>query len=131
MPMTSESLDNTISREKLRGPELRSLAMSGSSEQCTVLVELDLPLPFINPERIDLGQHGSKGPVRFLQPQSDPEDLEQRVDETREALAELIGQPPKWLNSAQTFVVRAAGSQLLSIADLPHVRAVWPNTKTG
>ncbi len=114
--------------EKIRSQALRRELLSGDDHPVIVVVEIDLP-----PAPMEAVSSGGSGlhlsGYRFLDRDHDAETVRRRVSEAREGIESVTGKPPEtYLAAAGSFVVEASGDQILHIAELPSVAAIWANT---
>lgn len=112
--------------DKFRSENLREDALRSASLPQTVLVEVGVPLPQVGlATRSGITQ---SRPVFRVTGGSRPGD----VDNVRRQLEEALGhKTERYLPSSRAFVVEATGQQLLQIAEVPSVVAIWPNTARG
>jgi hypothetical protein len=122
--------------EKIRSDELRSEAVAETSEQRSVIVELDLPMPKL--EMGDRRTEGLRGKAHFRFAAPTPEDIaeagqeDSKITASKEDIATITGRlPDNYLSTAGSFVVRANGEQIGRIARMSTVSAIWPNSKRG
>jgi hypothetical protein len=111
--------------EKLRSDGLKRAVLDVSSNPQTVIVELALPLP-----RVVVSPRGSNVMRRPAAVESvSAHELETRVSEALRAIAQVGVEAGPFIPSAHALVVDATGRQLRSLAELPAVRAIWPNER--
>ncbi|WP_157091463.1 hypothetical protein [Methylobacterium nodulans] len=102
--------------------------MNESGSPLVAVVEVSLPNPKLEP--VIPRSSGDVRVSRFqlVGPEPDPEEVNRRVNDVRRAIEEITGKPPEnFLASSGSFVIEANGKQLLRVADLPNVAAIWPN----
>ena len=107
----------------------QTLANGKGTEKSSVLVEIDLPaqvIEFDEPSRTVLHR-----PPLGIKPESDQQRAHNAamIENARESLTRLLGQPPLWLRSARAFVVEGSAEQLREIAHYPFTRAIRPNRR--
>jgi hypothetical protein len=116
---------------KIASDELNHLIELGSNDPVGVLIELDLPEEvFVEVERRLAADQVGSGAVRFrrtVPKASEQQERTESINKVRQLLEEMSGVSPRWLGSSQTFVARVSPRQLRDIADLPDVKAIWPN----
>jgi hypothetical protein len=112
--------------EKIRSEGLRQAAAETKSKSHVVIVEVAVPgakMDVLPPDR----RSGSSA-ARFRFPSKTVKSDVDRVAETRRAIEKILGRPPeRFFSSSGAFVVTATGEQIRHLADLPQVRAIWPN----
>jgi hypothetical protein len=112
--------------DKFRSVDLREDALQSASLTQTVLVEVGVPLP-----KVSLSTRSGITPGRPMFKVSSGSQTES-VDDVRRELEEALGhKTERYLPSSRTFVVEATGQELLQIAQVPSVVAIWPNTERG
>jgi hypothetical protein len=111
---------------KIKSEELTRLVDLGSDDPISVLIELDDPAQ----TRIEVERSGGKDGafrVRRVVPDASEPEHTQSIKEVRQVLEEISETSPRWLESSQIFVARITPRNLRVIADLPYVKAIWPN----
>lgn len=114
--------------DKIRSQALRRELMSGDDHPVIVVVEIDLP-----PAPMEAVSSGGSGlqlsGYRLLDHAPDAAAVDRCVSAAREGIQGITGRPPEtYLASSGSFVVEASGDQILHIADLPSVAAIWANS---
>jgi hypothetical protein len=116
------------SEAKFTEPELLEQAKEHPQAEVTVLVELDLPERHVEFEQRQIGGATVAFPKRVAAALPEEEERNaQIIEETRDFLNASVGEEPHWLQSARAFVVTATGSELLSLAGFPYIKAIHPN----
>lgn len=112
--------------DKFRSVDLREDALQAASLVQTVLVEIGVPLPQVS---LSTRSGITQGRPMFKVNSAPQADI---VDDVRRQLEEVLGhKTERYLPSSRTFVVEANGQELLQIAQVPSVVAIWPNTERG
>lgn len=121
----SEDLEAAGSTSPVIAAEVENEIARGGGELLTLLVEVELPEPRVKLRVDRRGGRRRMAPMGFhAESSTESEDRRRVVDETRAHLEAVVGEPPKWLASAHTFIVRAEPSRVLELAACDHVRAV-------
>jgi hypothetical protein len=111
---------------KIKSDELRQDARQSHTVPHTVIVEVDLPLPRLEISGRPSLTDGRKS-VRIGSSSEPAADA--RLGETRQALERILGRKPeRYLPSSRSFIVEATGEELMRLAEVPSVVAIWPNT---
>ena len=105
--------------------EVESEVAKGGPGLLTLLVEVELPEPRVKLRVDKRGGRRRVAPLGFrAETSAEKETREVVIAETRADLEELLGEPPKWLASAHTFIVKVEPSRVLELAGCDHVRSV-------
>lgn len=122
--MTATPADSWES--KLADEELRRLTDRGGAGTLSVIVQLELPRPRVEIERLERGGVGAFRPrVVETESESGQSSLEDSIAQARAFLEQLLDKSPVWLSAASAFGVEASGDQLETIARSPLVRRVY------
>lgn len=118
--MTTGLVDAAL--EKIRSADLRRDAEAERGERRVVIVEIEAPRPtlYARPAMVGLPGRRSLG-IRA----AEPVDLAAVTAEITQALGR---DPGRFLASSNSFIVDANGPDILRLAHLPSVAAIWPNT---
>jgi hypothetical protein len=113
--------------EKIRSEDLRQAAAETKSKPHVVIVEVAIPRPQV--DVLSPGGQGETGAARFrISSKVTKSDEVRPLAETRRAIEKILGRPAeRFFSSSGAFVVTATGEQIRHLADLPQVRAIWPN----
>jgi len=114
--------------EKIPDKNLMQFANSDSDAFASVIIELDLPEPKVEFEKVKRRGLETVAPVRVA-PETTKEraGMERKVGEARDFLNGILESPAKWLSAAHIFIADATPSQLRRIAEFPLTRAIHPN----
>ncbi|MBP1805211.1 hypothetical protein [Rubellimicrobium aerolatum] len=119
--------------DKIRSEALRRDAAAADPAIHVVLVEIALP-----PARLEVARPSAPGrPALRVAPEAGfgtgPETgglPAADLHPIREAVEAALGHAAeRYLRSARAFVVRASGPELRRLAEVPAVRAIWPNAR--
>jgi len=114
--------------EKIPDKNLMRFANSDSDVLESVIIELDLPEPKVEFEKVKRRGVETVAPVRVAPgTKTEREGMERKVGEARDFLNGILESPARWLSAAQIFIADATPSQLRRIAEFPLTRAIHPN----
>lgn len=122
--------ESTFQIEKIVDAELRKLALEGSKDTASIIIELNVPRQQVETGTVIRAGVKSQVPVR-VRAETDMEkvEVEQKTVAARAFLESVLGSPPTWLKLARAFVANANGEQIRVIASSPLTKAIQPNRK--
>jgi hypothetical protein len=116
--------------QKIQSPELYRMAVEGTGEKASVIIELEMPPSQVHVE----GSPRSGEPIRrrFVEESADQQNAAtETVKQATAFLENELGKPPHWLRAAHAFVADVSPSQLRTLADSPLIKAIRLNRRVG
>lgn len=121
--MSADGTERSL--QKIRSHDLREEARTASLHSETVIVELEVPATQIAFAELPHFGAGRMRPM-IVSPTSSGDETVRAV---RDALENVLGRSPgRYLASSHAFILDMTGEQLRQVAQIPEVRAIWPNT---
>ena len=104
------------------------MAAGDSSEEVSVLIELNIPSPQVHAKRA----LGTSQRTQWFFPEESAEEKEsyrRTIEEASHSLRELLGKTPRWLSSAHVFGARVTPEQLRTITRSPIIKTIRLNRR--
>ncbi len=123
-----DSKHSDFPAQKIASPELARMAAEDSCQEASVLIELNLPPQQVHAKRQPSASQGAQW--SFLEESAEVKETNRRtIEAASHSLQTLLGETPRWLNSARAFVARVTPEQLRIISRFPFVKAVHSNRR--